>query len=186
MTGPGHGACFERDGMGEMRVLVTAASRHGATAEIAHAICRAMGDHHVEAELREPRLVGSLDRYDAVILGSGVYYGKWLPEATEFVDRHRAELRARPLWMFSSGPLGAPDPKPEGEPPEVARLATELGAREHRVFAGELERGELSLAERAIVRVVGAQQGDFRDWTSVTTWVSAIAHDLKPELVVTT
>jgi menaquinone-dependent protoporphyrinogen oxidase len=170
--------------MGEMRVLVTAASRHGATAEIAHAICRALGDYQVEAELQEPALVESLDRFDAVILGSAVYYGKWMPEAIAFVDRHRAALRERPLWMFSSGPLGAPDLKPEGEPPEVAQLARELAAREHRIFAGELERGELGLAERAVVRVVGAQAGDFRDWATVTTWAKGIAHDLKPELVV--
>jgi menaquinone-dependent protoporphyrinogen oxidase len=49
-------------------------------------------------------------------------------------------LAARPLWLFSVGPLGDP-PKPQDpEPQELAAVVTATGAREHRVFTGRLDR----------------------------------------------
>jgi menaquinone-dependent protoporphyrinogen oxidase len=107
-----------------------------------------------------------------------VYYGKWLPAATEFAERHRAALRSRPLWLFSSGPLGSPELKPEGDPEGVAALVAALEPREHRVFAGSLDRQRLGFGERLIVSAVHAQEGDFRDWETVATWGRSIARDL--------
>jgi len=161
-----------------MRVLITVASRHGATEEIAAVIGRTLEEHGVRVEILPPARVESVERFDAVILGSGLYYGRWLPEATSLVEELRETLAARPLWLFSSGPLGSPEPKPENEPRQLEELARELGAREHRIFAGELERGDLSLAERAVVRIVHAQEGDFRDWSEVTGWANGIAEEL--------
>jgi menaquinone-dependent protoporphyrinogen oxidase len=46
--------------------------------------------------------------YDAVILGSAVYVGHWLEAAQRFVEKHRADLVARPVWLFASGPVGVP------------------------------------------------------------------------------
>jgi hypothetical protein len=46
--------------------------------------------------------------YDAVVLGSAVYAGHWLKPARALADRCAAALRARPVWLFSSGPVGDP------------------------------------------------------------------------------
>ena len=43
--------------------------------------------------------------FDACVVGSGVYLGKWLKEGVEFLERHQAALVGRPVWLFSSGPL---------------------------------------------------------------------------------
>jgi menaquinone-dependent protoporphyrinogen oxidase len=161
-----------------MRVLVAAASRHDATAEIASSIGRALTDAGVQAVVKPARDVDTVGGYNAVVLGSGVYRGRWLSDATRVVERFGAQLRARPVWLFSSGPIGSPDPKPEGEPPEIAEMARSIKARGHRMFGGRLERGRLNLGERVVVAAVRAPDGDFRDWELITGWAREIAGTL--------
>jgi menaquinone-dependent protoporphyrinogen oxidase len=162
-----------------VRVLVTAASRHGATHEIATAIAAGLTRRGVEAEARPAEEVDTLDGYDAYVIGSAVYVGRWLDPARELVEAHAAALAGRPVWLFSSGPLGPPDKlKPEGEPVDVAGLIEASAAAEHRVFAGRLDRKLLSFGEKAVVIAVRAPEGDFRDWDVIDTFAAAIAERL--------
>src|SRR5690242_19356693 len=98
-----------------MKVLVTAASRYGATAEIAEALADALRENGVGAAAVAPADVTSLASYDAVVLGSGVYAGRWLPPARDLAHRLAGELTDRPVWLFSSGPVGG-RPKPPAIP----------------------------------------------------------------------
>ncbi len=161
-----------------MRVLVTAASRHGATDEIATTIGQALADAGLEAEVLPLATIDEVAGYSAVVLGSGVYVGRWLPEATAFVQRHAIELGARPVWLFSSGPIGVTDPKPAEDPAGVADLATSINARGHRVFRGRLDPGRLGFMERLMVRAVHAPVGDFRNPSEITAWARDIAAEL--------
>ena len=154
-----------------MTVLVTCASKHGATTEIAEALGRDLWARGVDAEVRSADEVDGVRAYDAVVLGSAIYMGKWLPEATALVTECAEDLAVRPTWLFSSGPLGDP-PQPEAS--DLHELVDRLHARGHRVFGGKLERGTLSLPERAVTRMVKAPYGDFRDWTAVDRWVEEI------------
>jgi menaquinone-dependent protoporphyrinogen oxidase len=104
-----------------MTVLVSAASRHGATAEIAEAVGRVLTEHGVAAEVLPIDDVTSVDRYEAVVLGSAVYMGHWLEPARRLVMSQASALARRPVWLFSSGPVGDP-PKPDEEPVDVATL----------------------------------------------------------------
>ncbi len=157
-----------------MKALVSAASKHGGTSEIAEAIADAIRTTGMEVEVLDPAQVHEVDSYDAVILGSGVYAGHWLAPANELVDRLRVELGGRPVWLFSSGPLGEPL-KPEGDPVDVARLVERCGARGHRVFAGRLDRSRLGFGERAICAALRVPDGDFRPWPEIRTWALDIA-----------
>jgi menaquinone-dependent protoporphyrinogen oxidase len=104
-----------------MRVLVTAATKYGATGEIAQAIGAVLSERGLDTTVAPPEQVQAIDDYDAVVLGSAVYAGHWLTPAREFVDRCRDALAARPVWLFSSGPIGDP-PKPEEDPVDVAEI----------------------------------------------------------------
>jgi menaquinone-dependent protoporphyrinogen oxidase len=157
-----------------MRVLVTAATKYGATAEIAAAIAEVLDEHGLEATVLPPDQVEEVDGYDAVVLGSAVYAGHWLKPARELVERHAGALAGRPVWLFSSGPVGDP-PKPEEDPVDVADLLAATDAREHRIFAGKLVRKQLSFPERAIVSALRVPEGDFRDWTEIRRWAAGIA-----------
>jgi menaquinone-dependent protoporphyrinogen oxidase len=161
-----------------MKVLVTVASKHGATAEIGSAIRDALAAEGLEAVLAAPDDVGSIEGFDAVIVGSGIYGGRWLKPAKDFVEANAEALRARPVWIFSSGPLGDPL-APEGDPADAASIAEITRSRGNRVFAGRLDKRQLSLVERAMVKAVHAPEGDYRPWEQIRTWSSTIAKSLR-------
>jgi menaquinone-dependent protoporphyrinogen oxidase len=161
-----------------MRVLVSTASKHGSTADIGRAIADAMSGDEIEVRISAPEEVAGLDDYDAVILGSAVYAGRWMKTMRELTDRLGDELAARPVWLFSSGPIGDP-PMPEEDPVDVASILEKTNARDHYLFAGKLDRKTLSFGERAIVGALKAPEGDFRDWDDIRRRALAIAEELK-------
>jgi len=161
-----------------MRVLIAVASRHGSTRQIAQGLADALAGEGLEPEVAEPEQVSSLDGYTAALLGSAVYLGRWLLPARQLAGRLGAEFKTRPVWLFSSGPLGDPQ-KPTEEAADVALAMAATGAREHRVFGGRIERGRLSFAERAVVAALRVPDQDIRDWDEIAAWAREIAAALK-------
>jgi menaquinone-dependent protoporphyrinogen oxidase len=159
-----------------MKVLVTVATRHGASAEVAAMIARVLRLRGMEATELRPADVADIEEYDAVVLGSAVYAGRWLAPARSLVERLQPQLAARPVWLFSSGPIG--DPPNPVKPVDVSGVVASTGAIEHRLFAGKLDKSELGLLERVIVRAAHASDGDFRDWREVSHWAAEIADTL--------
>ncbi len=90
-----------------MPVLVAYASKHGATAGIAERIAERLRAAGLEAEARPVKAVRDVAAYDAFVIGAAAYMFHWMKEATAFVRRHRTLLATRPVWLFSSGPLGS-------------------------------------------------------------------------------
>jgi menaquinone-dependent protoporphyrinogen oxidase len=161
------------------RILVACATRHGATAQIAAEIADVLRRNVRGAvvDVRDAAKAGEVAGYDAAVIGSAVYMGRWLPAARDLVERHREVLSAMPVWLFSSGPLGDPS-VPVDELAEVTALGVAVGARGHRLFAGRLDRQELRWGERAAARVVHAAEGDFRDHDAIRRWASGVASNL--------
>lgn len=164
-----------------MKVLVSAASKHGSTSEIAERIGATLKSDGLEVDVRRPEDVTTVAPYDGVVLGSGVYAGRWLEPIKRLIARETDELAYKPVWLFSSGPIGDP-PKPEVEPADMVAARERLHPVDTAVFAGRLDRSELGFAEKAIVAVVHAPDGDFREWTSVSEWASKIARTLETTL----
>ncbi|MGW6129133.1 flavodoxin domain-containing protein [Cellulomonas sp. NPDC055163] len=160
-----------------MKILVTAASRHGATREIGAVVARTLAEVGHEVDERSPADVRSLQGYDAVVLGSAVYTAHWIPEARDLAVRLRDELRERPVWLFSSG-LATQPAASANSPHEVARLRADVGALAHRSFAGRLDRSELSFTERTVIAGARAREGDHRDLDAVRRWGQQIAAEL--------
>ena len=167
-----------------MKILVTAASKHGATTEIAEAIAATIREAGLDVDAVPPEDVAELAAYDAVVLGSAIYAGRWLEPARRLVERQYAALAARPLWLFSSGPIGEPL-QPTEEPRDGVELRRRLGARDHRVFPGRLNRDDLGWVERTITGMLKAPDGDFRDWDAIRSWAEAIAAEARSTMVPT-
>jgi menaquinone-dependent protoporphyrinogen oxidase len=172
----------------KMSILVAYASKHGATRGIAECIAGALAAAGQQAEARPVAAPGDLSGYGAFVIGSAVYMGHWQKEATEFVRRNHAVLAGRPVWLFSSGPLGTEPTDARGrdltatsEPKEIAEFQEAIRPRGHRVFFGVLDPGRLGLRERAIRKLPAGQallpEGDFRDWTQIEAWATGIAYD---------
>lgn len=160
-----------------MKVLVSAASKHGATAGIADAIGSTLMTRGFEVIVKEPGHVEEVHTFDAIVVGSAVYAGHWMKPAIELTERFAERFPGKPVWLFSSGPLGEP-PKPTEDPVDVAGVMEVTGARGHRVFAGKLDKAMLSFPERAIVGALRAPYGDFRDWDEIRSWAEEIAESL--------
>ncbi|HEY0187798.1 MAG TPA: flavodoxin domain-containing protein [Cellulomonas sp.] len=160
-----------------MQILVTVASRHGATAEIGSAIGAVLAEAGHEVHEVAPEDVTDLSGYDAVILGSAVYTAHWLPAARDLAARFADELAARPVWLFSSG-LATQPAASANSPHELLATMQRVGGLGHRSFAGRLQRSELAFAERALIAGARAKEGDHRDFDAVRAWAQQIVQQL--------
>jgi menaquinone-dependent protoporphyrinogen oxidase len=164
-----------------MRILVTYATRHASTAEIAgaigHVLSAAAAADTVDVLPVED--VGDVEDYEAVLLGSAIYDGQWLTPARQFVRANTEALTNRPVWLFSSGPIGDP-PVPDTDLGEVTALGELIQARGHKLFSGQLRMADLRRNERSTVRQVHAVEGDYRDWHTIRTWAADVAACLAP------
>jgi len=159
-----------------MKVLVCAASKYGATSEIARAVADVLAERGCEVTVLPPEKVGAVDEFDAVVLGSAVYMGQWMKPARELAERSAGALGARPVWLFSSGPVGEPA-KPADNPVDVTKILQASKARDHRIFTGNLK-NHLSFPDRAMASALRAQEGDFRNWAEIRDWATGIADAL--------
>ena len=163
------------------RVLVVHASKHGSTAEIAAAIAEGLRDAGLDVDCERAAAVGSLDGYDAVVLGSAVYAKHWQGDAKHFLRKHAEELAGLPFWLFSSGPVGDPSKTPDPswlEPPRIIARAQQLGVRDHVVFGGRVPANPRGPFETAMVKNTPPQYSDLRDWDEIRSWALGIAADL--------
>jgi len=177
-----------------MKVLVAYASRHGATKGIAERIAQTLEPHGHDITLRPADQVSAAAGYDAFIIGSAAYAGHWLKEVREFVEKHRELLASRPVWLFSSGPIGTDMVDAKGRdvfvasrPAEFAEFAAAIRPRDQRVFFGAFDPDAkpIGLMERLgapFMRMPAVRDampaGDFRDWPQIEAWAEDIAREL--------
>lgn len=164
-----------------MKVLVAVASKHGSTYEIAEAIAEVLTTSGFHADVRSVDEMTSIDDYEAVILGSAIYAGSWLQEARRFTEINARKLADLPVWLFSSGPLGADNPQPAVDTAKIEETLANFPVREHKVFVGKLDMSKLSLAEKLITKAVRAPEGDFRDWQAIRAWSRNISAVLQTQ-----
>lgn len=158
-----------------MKILIAVASRHGGTHGIATRLASELRRLGHDVDLHDIDGTEPGDDYDAYVVGSAVYADAWMKPGRRFLHDHLVQLRSRPLWLFSSGPLGAQMGGSE-HPDEFGTLA---GAREHHVFGGRMFRKELGPMERVVAAAVHAPEGDFRDWHDVDVWADHIDTELR-------
>jgi menaquinone-dependent protoporphyrinogen oxidase len=165
------------------KVLVTYASKYGATKEIAEKISEVLSQAGLQVDVLPVETARDLTSYQAVILGSAVYIGKWQKEAVEFLRAHEKLLVGRSVWLFSSGPTGEGDPVELVEgwrlPAELQPVANRIQPRDVTVFHGYINPDKLNFIEKwAIKSLVKKPFGDFRDWDSIITWAAKVSNAL--------
>ena len=83
------------------RVLIAYASATGSTVDIAAAIGRTLGERGFAIEVRPVKEKPPVDGYQAVLVGSAVQGGSWLPEAVDFVQANQPDLNRLPTVLIS-------------------------------------------------------------------------------------
>ncbi|HET6861364.1 MAG TPA: flavodoxin domain-containing protein [Streptomyces sp.] len=160
--------------------LVAYGSTNGSTAQVAEVIAETLRVEGITAEARPAKEVTDLTSYQTVVVGGGLYAGRWHKDARRFVRRHRCELPRRQVWLFSSGPLDASASERDIPPvPGVRRAMDRIGAREHITFGGCLKEGAKGFIAGKIVS--SGKGGDFRDFAQIEAWARGIATELKKE-----
>jgi len=166
-------------------VLVAYGTKHGGTAEIAEKIGQVLREAGLRADVHPAARVSDLTPYEAVVLGSGVYIGRWRKEAMTFLKANEEMLAERPVWLFSSGPTGEGDAVELTDgwrfPKALQPIADRIGPRDVAVFHGVLDAKKMNFIEKWMIKKVEAPLGDFRDWDAITSWAEAIADALKEE-----
>jgi len=161
-------------------VLVAYGTTNGSTAQIAEAVVEVLRKEGLTADLLPAGSVADVRPYGAVVVGGGLYAGRWHRDARRFLSRHGRHLAKRPLWFFSSGPLDASASERDIPPVRgVRRAMVRLDARGHVTFGGCLEEGAKGRIARAIVR--NGKGGDFRDFGAIEEWAARIADELLKE-----
>jgi menaquinone-dependent protoporphyrinogen oxidase len=162
------------------RVLVAYATKGGSTREIAETIADELRQMRFRVDLYPVGDVRAVDRYDAVILGSAIYFGKWRKDALQFGQLLRSAPPERPVWLFDSGPLFHWPDEGRNEPvPEADALRDAVHAKSRTTFGGKLLVEDAGWFMRRVMASGKAGTfGDFRNLGRVRAWAHAIGVDL--------
>lgn len=172
------------DGGTKNRILVTYASRCGSTGGVAEVIGQVLCEAGTPADVRLAGKVSDLSPYRAVVVGGAIRMGNWLPEAVEFMNRHRNMLVQMPTAYFVTC-MTMKDDSAENRQKVMAylepvrRKSPEIKPVSTGLFAGATDFGKLSFVYRSILKAKGTPEGDFRDWTAIRRW----AADTHPALL---
>jgi menaquinone-dependent protoporphyrinogen oxidase len=173
-----------------MKVLVAYASKYGFTKGIADFVADKMRENGVDAIAESVDRVSCPEDYDAFVIGSAVFFGKWMREAREFVTKNQQLLAKKPVWLFSSGPTGTSKTDKKGRdlletsiPFEIAGFKRIVNPRDHHVFYGGFKVSQHGLGIRLLAKSAtvreALQEGDFRDWNEIEAWATGIAKELE-------
>src|SRR6266704_4855322 len=163
------------------KILVTYATRAGSTAEVAASVAEVLSATGATVDVKPVTAVHEVKGYDAVVVGSAIRMGHWLPEAVEFVKANRESLSHIPTAYFLvSGFLQEDTPEMRRrvlaylDPVRKILEPTSIG-----LFAGKMDYSKMDWHDRSIAEAVSLSEGDWRNWEAIRGW----ARDQQPRLI---
>lgn len=167
------------------QILVTYASKYGATAGIAEKVASLLEAAGLEVALLPINQGIDLAPYRAVVWGSPIYVGRWRPEAVHFLENQLDALNTRDVWLFSSGPTGEGDPTDLLDgwsyPRQHEELIEQVAPHDVKLFHGAIDPNKIDELEKNTIKQRNVEVGDFRDWEMITAWGTAIAEKLQTD-----
>lgn len=155
------------------RILIAYATRAKSTYEIAAEIGKNLGQQGFDVDVIPVKDNPSLDEYHAVILGSAIRMGSWLPEAVEFVKENQPALGSMPVALFTVHMLNTGDDEDSylNRMAYLDKVRPLLDDPEEVYFAGKIDYARLSFPDRFIAKMVKAVEEDKRDWEAIRSWM---------------
>jgi menaquinone-dependent protoporphyrinogen oxidase len=158
------------------RVLITYATRTGSTGEVAQAIGEVLRDRGFAVDVSLVTRGLPVEDYQAVVLGSAVRMGCWLPEAIEFVTAHAYALQRVPVATFTVhlNNTGDDAQSVANRRAYLDLVRPVLQPVAEIYLSGAVDPTQLSVLERVMLRAVQAPPGDYRDWDKIRAWAESI------------
>lgn len=164
------------------KILVTYASRTGSTTGIAETIAHTLAQEGLSVSLHPMTAVTTLDDYSAVVAGSAINNGAWLPEALQFIDRFQPQLARKPFAAFLvCMTLAMPNAGRyrSGVSDWLAPVRARVRPVSEGLFPGILDIARIPrlsdrLKFRASVALGAWKEGDHRDWQAVQQWAATL------------
>jgi len=156
------------------RILVAYASKLGSTGEIAAEIGQTLSANGLSVDVRPVQENLSLDGYQAILLGSAVRYGNWLPEAVAFVQANQEALNRVPVALFTVHitNLGDDEQSRRNRQAFLDQVRPLVDPVEEIFFAGKFDRrGAAELMPGLLARLVPTM--DFRKWEKIRAWAES-------------
>src|SRR2546426_5734361 len=151
------------------KILVTYATRAGSTAEVAASVAEVLSATGATVDVKPVAAVHEVKDYDAVVVGSAIRMGHWLPEAVGFVKPNRQTLSRIPTAYFLvSGLLRNDTPETRRQvlafldPVRALHEPVSIG-----LFAGKLNYSTMGGLDRSIAEPVSSAGGDWRNWKAI-------------------
>jgi menaquinone-dependent protoporphyrinogen oxidase len=155
---------------GGMTILVAYATQFGSTAGIAEAIGDAIRESGAAVDVRCVRDVQATAPYRAVVVGSAVHLGHLLPEAVDFVQRHKPHLDHVPVALFCVYISSPPQRTREAYLDDVRGLVQPVSEG---FFTGRFDRrGAALLIPRVLAWLV--PRIDRRSWREIRAWARSL------------
>ena len=163
------------------KALVVYATRAGSTGEVAQVICERLCAMGFDAAVQPVDSVSSISGYQAVVLGSAVRYGAWLPEMMKFIESQQSALSQLPVAIFTlhMQALGDDSASQTARAGYTKAVRALVNPRDEVFFAGKVDPTTLSFFERMAVKLVKAPVGDKRDWDRIRRWADGLGETLQ-------
>jgi Flavodoxin len=152
-------------------MLVAYGSKHGSTEKVAEAITEKLKHAGRDVELRRAADVEDLTRYDGVVLGGSLYFGRWHGDAVRFLSKHRRELSELPVTVFALGPQSAEPQdlaKSRAQLDKALQKVPEVEPRSIALFGGVIDPAKLRFPLNHM------PASDARDWNAIEAWTDEI------------
>jgi menaquinone-dependent protoporphyrinogen oxidase len=168
------------------RILIAYAARAGSTVEVASAIGEVFSQRGFSVDVKPVKEKPPLEGYQAVVVGSAIRMGSWLPEALDFVKDNQAQLSCIPTAIFTVHMLnrGEDEANRQARQAYTAAVRQALGLVDEAFFSGKMDYSRLSFLDRTIAKAVEKQTdshpGDFRDWEKIRSWAQSLYPMLAP------
>lgn len=171
---------FGKDNPMNKRILVTYATRAGSTSEVASAIAETLAKRGFVVDVKPVKSKPGLDGYQAVVMGSAIRMGSWLPEMVDFIKKNQAALQALPTALFSVHlqNTGEDETSRAARKAYTAPMYALLSPSVEAFFQGNMDYARLSFLDRLLAKAVASQTGgsagDHRDWEKINRWAGEI------------
>lgn len=163
------------------KILVAYATRYGSTRQIAERIADVLREKGQQVDVEQASAVTDLGPYSAIVVGAPLYIGKILKDATAFLERHRAALEAKPVALFTPGPVRGSDDMAEARK-QLGPVLEKIGwlkPKAVEMFVGAYDPAKLRGLDKLVTKpkaspLYGIGASDDRDWGAIEAWAASL------------